>query len=129
MRVYMQNLWTWIRKYLIFLAILITFGVSMLEVTRGTGPRPQQPPEGYLEHRSSTTLQWNRGTTKEPIQLQISIDDPAFKGELFLDKEVSGKTHALRDLEQGKTFYWRLVSDKGKSPVFHFVTSDSAVEF
>ncbi|MDJ0765474.1 MAG: hypothetical protein QNJ97_21010 [Myxococcota bacterium] len=110
-------------------AILLAFATAMFEVyVTGVGPVPQQPPEGYTIERTQTTLQWNRGTRDAPIELQVAMDDPTF-GTLFLKRDVKGKTHLIKNLENGHIYYWRLVQDEQSSPVATFKTSAYAVKF
>lgn len=121
-------IWRLLRSYAVAVALVLALGAAFIEVYFiGTGPATQQPPEGYTIQNTNATLQWDRGTKKEPIQLQIAIDDPDFT-ELFVDKEVNGKTHRLNDLEPGHTYYWRLVQGDKPSPVATFKTSAYAIE-
>lgn len=126
---YATRIWKFLRTYALAVAILLAFATAMFEVyVTGVGPVPQQPPEGYTIERTQTTLQWNRGTRDAPIELQVAMDDPTF-GTLFLKRDVKGKTHLIKNLENGHIYYWRLVQDEQSSPVATFKTSAYAVKF
>ena len=100
-----------LRRYLVAVALLATLVVALVQVyATGTGPMPQQPPEGYTVERARASLQWNRGTRTETITLQISIDDPTFSAPK-VDRQVNGTSHSLNDLQRGSTYYWRLVQE------------------
>lgn len=121
------RLWGFLRSYGVAVAILIAFFSSFFGVYLfGTGPVPQQPPEGYEVEREQVVFQWNRGTRKEPIRLQVSKDDPTFSKPV-LDKEVPSKTHVMKNLENGHTYYWRLLQGNKPSPRASFKTSANAI--
>ena len=110
----------WLRKY--FAAVfLITALVGSLAGNKlyGTGPMPQQPPEGYELHRGTVTLHWNKGTKKGDIVLQVSVDDPDFSTPI-LEKKLAASSHALSDLKRGKQYYWRLLQNNKPSPTASF---------
>lgn len=116
------------RRYLVALALLATLAAALVEVyTTGTGPMPQQPPEGYTIEISRTSLQWDRGTRTDPITLQISIDDPTFAAPK-VDRKVNGTSHSLNDLQRGSTYYWRLVQAGAPSPTASFKVSSTNVK-
>ena len=120
--------WTWIRTYLVALALVVAFAEAMVEVYRSeVGPAPQEPPDGYTVERTTATLQWSKGEQTEKLTLQVSIDDPSFQNPV-LDKKTAGKTHSIKDLKRGHTYYWRLIGDKVKSPVAKFKTSEYAID-
>ncbi len=113
----------WLRRYLVALALIGTLAAAMIQVyTTGVGPRPQQPPEGYVVERDRASLQWDKGTIERPIELQVSIDDPEF-GNPAVERKTSGTSHSLRDLEPGSTYYWRLVQDGEPSRTASFSVS------
>lgn len=123
------RLWDFARKYLVALFMLGAFGAAMFEVyVTGTGPVPQQPPEGYAIEELTATLRWDNGTRGGPVTLEVSVDDPGFAKPL-LSRETASGSYALRDLEPGRTYYWRLVQAGRSSPVASFKTSPYAVTF
>ena len=117
-----------LRRYLVAVVLVASLGWALVQVyTSGTGPMPQQPPEGYTVERARASLQWNRGTRSEPITLQISIDDPTF-AEPKVDRKVNGTSHSLNNLERGSTYYWRLVQAGEASPIASFKVSNYNVK-
>ncbi len=123
------RIWRFLRTYLVALALIFTLAFAFFEVyVTGVGPVPQQPPEGYTIERTNATLQWNKGTKKGPINLQVSMDDPKFKAPI-LEREVKNTSHAMNKLEPGHTYYWRLVQNDKPSPVATFKTSAYAIAF
>jgi phosphodiesterase/alkaline phosphatase D-like protein len=120
-------LWGFARSYGVAIALVVVFFTSFVGVYAfGTGPVPQQPPEGYEVEREQVTFQWNRGTRKAPIRLQVSRDDPSFSNPV-LDLKVQGKTQVMRNLENGHIYYWRLMQGDKPSPVATFKTSANAI--
>ena len=121
------KIWEFIRAYAVAILLIAALAAAFFEVyVLGTGPVTQEPPEGYLNEVTNVTLQWNRGTRKKPIKLQIAVDDPSFAKPLF-DREMSGTTHTMNELEPGHTYYWRLMQEDDPSPVATFKTSDNAI--
>ena len=117
-----------LRRYLAALALVTTLAAALIQVyTTGTGPMPQQPPEGYTIENSRASLQWDRGTRSEPIQLQVSIDDPTF-AKPAVDRKVNGTAHSLSNLQSGATYYWRLVQEGAASPAASFRVSSHNVK-
>jgi len=94
----------------------------------GTGPMPQQPPEGYVVERTQATFQWNRGNLSLPMRLQVSTDEANFENPT-LDRKVTGTTHTMHNLEPGHVYYWRLVQGDKVSPLASFKTAKNAVTF
>ena len=116
------------RRYVVALALIAALVAALVQVyTTGTGPMPQQPPQGYLVERARASLQWNRGTRTEPITLQVSIDDPTF-AEPAVERKVNGTHHSLNDLQSGSTYYWRLMQDGEPSPIASFKVSSHNVK-
>jgi len=127
--VILWSIGVWLRRYAVALALIGTLGGSLVAANLwGTAPSPQQPPEGYVSEDDRATLQWDKGTRKAPITLQISLDDPDF-GKPLVDKAVSGTGHTLSKLERGGTYYWRLVQDGVPGPTASFGVSKYNASF
>ncbi len=123
------SLWEFVRIYLVTVALIYLLAAAFLEVyTTGMGPVPQQPPEGYTVEQMRATLQWNKGTREEKIRLQVAMDDPSFTKPI-LDKKTAGKSHNMKDLKPGHTYYWRLVQGNKTSSVAMFKTSAYVINF
>jgi len=117
-----------LRRYLVAVLLVGLLAAALIEVyATGTGPMPQQPPEGYTVERARASLQWNRGTRTEPITLQISIDDPTFASPK-VERKVNGTTHSLNDLQRGSTYYWRLLQAGEPGPTASFKVSSHNVK-
>lgn len=123
------RLWDFLRSYLVTIVMLGIFTWTVVQVyVLGVGPTPQQPPPGFVEERLDTRLQWHQGNIDLPITVQVSKEDPAFK-EPFYDKELTGNTLNVTDLEPGTTYHWRLVQGGKPSSTQTFKTSPNAVHF
>ncbi len=119
--------WVFIRKYLVAAALIVAFATTYYEVyVTGVGPMPQHPPEGYSVERGHAVLQWNKGTKDEPINLQISMDDPGFTKPI-VDRKMTGISYTARELIPGHNYYWRLVQGDAIGPVASFKTSTYAI--
>ncbi len=118
----------WLRKYAVALLLVgLLLGALIQVYAVGTPPATQQPPEGYLVERDKVSLEWNTGTRKEPVTLQVSIDDPAF-AEPFLERAITGSSHTLSRLQGGATYYWRLVQGGEPGPTASFRVSKYHVD-
>jgi len=115
-------------RYAATAALVAGLAAAMIGVaTEGTGPVPQQPPDGYSVASGRVSLEWNRGTRKGPITLQVSVDDPSFSKPI-LRRAVGGTSHSLTDVKPGRTYYWRLLQDDGASPTATFEVAADYVE-
>jgi hypothetical protein len=125
------RLWNFARDYLILLALLSAFIWTIIEVYGlGVGPMIQLPPEGYVVENLEARLQWNNGNRPQDHTLQISEDDPTFQGKLFSEKQVTGTTQNISDLQAGHTYYWRLKSkDNRVGRTASFKTAPNAINF
>lgn len=118
-----------LRDYGILIVLLWIFVLTVVQVyVLGIGATPQLPPEGYELQRLEAKLQWHRGTKKEAFTLEVAKDDPTFS-KLELERQVTGTSHLMRDLEPGRTYYWRLVRDDETSATRSFKTSKYAITF
>jgi hypothetical protein len=121
--------WKFLRDFAILIILLGIFASTVLEVyVFGVGATPQLPPEGYELQELEAKLQWHRGNKEGAFTLQVAVDDPTFS-ELLLERQVSGTTHFMRDLEPGRTYYWRLLRDDEVSATRTFKTSAYAIDF
>jgi hypothetical protein len=113
----------WLRRYGILMLLLGILAADLIAVAlSGMGPRPQLPPNGYVEERGAVTLQWNRGNIEKPITLQVSTTK-SFDA-LVEETTVSGTTHTYnREMQRGQTYFWRLMQDGVPSATAHFVIS------
>lgn len=119
----LPTLGLWLRQYAVPLALIGALLIALIRVYAvGTPPAPQQPPEGYLVEVDKASLEWNPGTRKEPVTLQVSIDDPDFAAP-FLEREMAGTGHTLSRLQGGSTYYWRLVQGGEPGPTASFRVS------
>jgi hypothetical protein len=124
------RLWNFARDYAILLVLLGAFLWTLVEVYGlGVGPTPQLPPQGYVVENLEAKLQWHNGTRPAGFTLQISQDDPNFSNKLFLEREVSGTTFSVNDLESGHTYYWRLKRADILSATASFKTAPYAINF
>ncbi len=122
-------MWNFARSYLVTIVLLAILVWTVVQVYMlGVGPTPQQPPPGFVEDRLNTRLQWHQGNIDQPITVQVSKGDPEFK-EPFYDKELTGTTLNVTDLEPGTTYYWRLLQGGKSSSTQFFKTSPNAVAF
>ena len=122
-------LWKFLRDYTLPLVLLGIFVTTLLQVyVFGVGPTPQQPPEGYELQRLEAKLTWHKGNREGATTLEIAKDDPTFQ-TLFVERQVSGTSHSLRDLEPGHTYYWRLKRDDEYTRTCSFKTSKHAIDF
>jgi len=113
-------LWKWLRKYFVAVFLVAALLGSLAgNKIYGTGPTPQQPPEGYELHRGMVTLHWDKGTQKGDIVLQVSVDNSDFSEPLF-EKKLAASFYTLRELERGKQYYWRLLQNNKPSPTASF---------
>jgi len=116
-------------RYAAAAALVAGLAVAMIGVAAGgTGPMPQQPPDGYSVASGRISLEWNRGTRKGPITLQISVNDSSFSKPILM-KTIGGISHLLTDVRPGSTYYWRLVQGGEPSPTATFEVSASYVDF
>jgi hypothetical protein len=116
-------------RYLVTALLIGGLAAAMIGVaTAGTGPMPQQPPDGYAVASGRVSLEWNKGTRKEPITLEVSMDDPGFATPV-VRKPVGGVTHSMTELRPGKTYYWRLVQGGSASPTASFEVRANHVDF
>jgi hypothetical protein len=116
-------LWAFVRSYLVPILLLATLTAAIVQVyTTGTPPVPQEPPEGYVVQSGRVDLEWNRGTRLEPIQLQVSIDDPKFT-KPAIERSAPGASYSLGELQPGHVYYWRLVQGEKAGPTASFETS------
>jgi hypothetical protein len=115
-------------RYAATAALVGALAAAMIRVAAvGTGPVPQGPPNGYSVASGRVSLEWNKGTRKEPFKVQVSVEDPSF-AEPIVDKAVSGTSYALPNLLPGKKYYWRLVQGDEASPTSSFEVPMSHVE-
>jgi hypothetical protein len=116
-------------RYLAAAALIGGLTTAMVGVAlSGTGPVPQGPPEGYSVASGRVSLEWNKGTRKGPITLEVSVDDPTF-AKPIVQKKISGVSHQMAEIRPGKTYYWRLVQGSEKSPTASFRVPASYVDF
>ena len=116
-------------RYAATAALVGALAAAMIRVaTVGTGPVPQGPPDGYSAASGKVSLEWNKGTRKEPLRLQVSADDPSFAAPI-VDKPVTGTAYSLPGVQPGKRYYWRLLQGGEPSPVSSFVVPASHVDF
>ena len=114
----------WLRVYLIPVCLFCVVLVSVIEtVTSSVDPMPQHPPHGLNLVRDHVQLQWSKGNGAGELRLQVAVDDSTFS-TMIVDKAVVKNTHRLKELEPGRTYYWRLV--KGGEPGFVSVFTISA---
>ena len=107
-------------RYLAAVALVAGLAAAMIGVAvGGTGPAPQQPLEGYSVSGGRVSLEWNKGTRKEPVTLEVSVGDPSFSKPI-LKRVVTGTSHPLNDLRPGNTYYWRLLQDGEAGPTASF---------
>ena len=126
---YISSVWKFLRDYALPLLLLGIFVTTLVEVYfTGVGPTPQQPPEGHELQRLEAKLTWHKGNRDGAMTLEVSVDDPAFK-ERFVDRQISGTSHTLRNLKPGHTYYWRLKRDDDYTRTRSFRTSEHAITF
>ncbi len=144
------RIWGFLRNYTIPVVLLGVFVQTVVQTyITGIAPVPQQPPLGYVVEENQAKLQWHRGTTQGPWELQVTDDkDPEFTRKVFklddkdktpvrkdpkdgwyVTRSVSGTTHMLSNLEPGKTYYWRLVRGNDSSSTYNFKISEHAIAF
>lgn len=127
-----QSIWTfwfWTRKYLVATVLIAMLVLSFVQVfTIGTPPTPQGPPLGFELMSLEADLEWHPGTRKGEAVLQVSKGDPEFE-EPFIDKEMKGTHYALKELEPGNVYYWRVKKGDTLSPTSWFEVSKYAVDF
>jgi len=115
-------------RYAATAALVAGLAAALIGVAAtGTGPMPQQPPDGYSVASGRISLEWNKGTRKEPIKLQVSVDDPSFSKPI-LQRAVGGTSQTLTEVKPGRTYYWRLLQGDGASPTATFEVSATYVE-
>ena len=118
-----------LRDYGILVILLGIFVMTVAQVyVFGVGSAAQLPPEGYELQQLEAKLQWHRGNREGAFTLEVAKDDPTFS-ELVLERQVTGTTQMMRDLEPGRTYYWRLVRDDEISATHSFKTSKYAINF
>jgi hypothetical protein len=116
-------------RYLATAALLGGLAAAMLGVAlSGTGPEPQQPPEGYSVASGRVSLEWNKGTRKGPITLEVSIEDPTFSKPI-VKKTTGAVSHLMAEIRPGKTYFWRLVQGSETSPTASFTVPADYVDF
>lgn len=124
----LEKAWRGVRAYLVALLLVIGLGVSCARTLLGDiGPRPQHPPPGYALARTQVQLQWSAGNRGGDIRVQVSTD--AAFGELLVDEVPPRNTRDLKDLEPGRTYYWRLVQRDRTSSIASFEVSPIALRF
>ena len=124
-----SSVWRFLRDYGIPIVLLGIFVLTVVQVyVFGVGATPQLPPEGYELQRLEAKLQWHRGNKDGAFTLEVAEDDPTFS-ELKLERQVTGTSHVMRDLEPGRIYYWRLVRDDEISATRSFKTSKYAITF
>ena len=124
------RLWNFVRDYAVLLLLAGAFVWTLIQVYGiGYGPIPQLPPEGYLIENLEAKLQWHNGNRPVGCTLEISEDDPSFSGKLFLEKEVTGHTYTVNNIEPGHIYYWRLKKDNLVSAAASFKTATYAIKF
>ena len=116
-------------RYLATAALLGGLAAAMVGVAlSGTGPVPQGPPEGYSVASGRVSLEWNKGTRKVPITLEVSVDDPTFSKPV-VQKKVGGGSHLMAEILPGRTYYWRLVQGTDAGPTASFNVPSNYVDF
>jgi hypothetical protein len=122
------RLWRWGRVYLVAVLLLAALAASCVRtLTNAVEPRPQHPAPGYVLSRPSIQLQWSAGNRDGEIRLQLSTDREF--DALMIDEVVTRHTHALKNLEPGRTYYWRLVQGNRAGDVSWFEVSPTALRF
>jgi len=120
--------WRWMRAYLVALLLVGGLALSLARTVAGTvGPHAQHPPAGYVHQRTTTELQWSVGNRGGEVRVQLSTS-PGFE-ELLLDEVPRRPVRELRDLEPGRTYYWRLVQGGSVADVSSFVVAPTALRY
>ena len=118
-----------LRRHLVTAACVGAFSLAMIRVAiGGTGPEPQEPPDGYSLESGRASLEWNRGTRPGPVTLQVSEEDPTFAKPIF-NKVVTSASFTLTTVRPGKRYFWRLVQGAAPSPVATFEVSPDYADF
>jgi hypothetical protein len=118
----------WVRRYLVATALVVLFAISVFKTVAGeVAPRPQHPPQGCSITRTRAQLQWSTGNQEGPIRLQVALDESF--ADPVVDKVVQRNVHDMRNLEPGKTYYWRVRRGDRSGPTASFSVAPNAQRF
>jgi hypothetical protein len=120
----------WLRIYLVVALLAAVAAWTFASSLTGTlPPTPEFPPLGYAVEQDSVQLQWSPGSRCEGARVEVVADAPRFDRPRFYDKVVRGAVTSLVNLEQGRTYYWRVSCGDRTSRIGRFSVTRDALRY